>query len=46
MKKVLSISVDEDVYLKIRRLRQEKKLNISSFLNEKLKEIIRQEFNL
>jgi predicted DCC family thiol-disulfide oxidoreductase YuxK len=38
--------VDDEVYRKIRRLRNEKKVNVSAFLNEKIKEILEQEFNL
>jgi hypothetical protein len=45
-KKVLSISVDVDVYNMIERLRKEKKVNVSAYLNDKLKEILEQEFNL
>ncbi len=44
MKMVMSVSIDEDLYNKIKELREKKSLNISKWVRDLLKEALEKEF--
>jgi len=42
--KVISISLDEELYNKIQKLREEKAINVSKLVRNFLKEVVEKEF--